>query len=102
MMLQGYKVVINNVDQLLYYFLLPKTATDHLNINFPLTVHESIHEWIESNSEIDLYLDAINRKYTFRDSIVDREVITTNRYGFKCRDIYIKFGVMFDGYKRRK
>ena len=95
------RIIINEVDQLLYYFLLPKFQDDPLNINMPLIVNEKIDEWLDSSQKVDLFLDAMNNKYTFRDSIVDREVRCDNRYGMPCRDVFIKYGTMFYGYQKR-
>jgi hypothetical protein len=100
MLIHGYKIIVNGSEQLLYYFLLPKSSGDLLNVNMPLIVDEKVDEWMSSNNTVDIFLDAMNNKYTFKNSVVDREVRCNNRYGVPCRDVYIKYGVMLNRYQK--
>lgn len=99
--LNGSSIIIDDIRQPLHYFLLPKTIGDLLNINTPEIIHEHIDKWIR-DGKCDLFLDGLNRKYTFRDAKVDNQVIQNNRYGTPSRDLRISYSTMMNGFIRRK
>lgn len=97
----GFNIIINDVRQTLHYFVLPNNISDSLLIDLPELIQEEIAKWINGKT-CDLFLDALNKKYTFRDSKVTRQVIGNNRYGERSRNLVISFESMILGFHRRK
>jgi len=100
-MISGGFLFVKDIKQPILYFILPKSNNDILNINLPEIILEKINDWI-NNSACDIYIDGINRKYTFIDAKVDRQIIQKNRYGIPSRDLYISYKSMINGLHRRK
>lgn len=97
----GSLIIIDDIKQRLIYYLLPKNPGDELIIDLPEVIHKDIDLWIQ-NGKSDLFLDTLNKKYTFRDAAVKKQVIGVNRYGVNSRTLTIEFCVMINGFHRRK
>jgi hypothetical protein len=91
---------INEIKQPVYYFVLPKSPGDLLFVNVPEIVHEIFDQWMTEGKQ-DVFLDAINKKYTFTDAQVDNYVIGRNRYGRLSRSLNISFLAMSFGFNIR-
>lgn len=96
--IKGY-IVIDDIRQPVFYFILPSESNDVLNINCPHLVHEIFHNWMENKIKKDLWIDTIGRRYIFKDALVDNYVMNRNRYGNLARDLYITFLMMSFGVK---
>lgn len=97
-----YCLYIGDIKQNLYYFSLPGDQRSLLYINLPMVVHQVFDDWITSSNDTDLFLDAINKKYTFYDASINRYIIGNNIHGLRSRSIHIKFKAMLSGFRRRK
>lgn len=100
-MISGGFLFVEDTKQPILYFILPKSNNDILNINLPEIVLERINDWIIKEVS-DIFIDGINKKYTFIDAKVNRQVIQNNRYGMPSRDLYISYKSMIYGLHRRK
>lgn len=101
MHLGGSSLYIDEIKQDIYYFILPKSVQDILLINVPIILHETIDRWVVSGEEKDMFLDAINRKFSFYDAKVDRYIIRKNRYDSQSRDLSLSFSSMLIGWRKR-
>lgn len=95
-----YKIMINDIKQDIYYFLLPKNKDDMLMINVPEIINEKISKYI-NEEYFDLYLDAINKKYSFKSSKLVKHIMKNNIYGVKSRELYISFRSMSFGFNKK-
>ena len=92
---------LDDIKQQVFYFLLPKSPSEPLRINVSNIIHETYEQWMLSKCCKDLFLDAVNKKYTFIDAKVDNYRTFTNRYGWLSRDLTISFLSMSFGFNKR-
>lgn len=95
----GNILVINDIEQVINYFVLPQRQTDSLYINSALIIHEEIENWVVSKNKANIYLIAPATKYTFKMAYVKDCIVVINRYGQKSRDFNILFSEMHFGLK---
>lgn len=96
----GSEIIVDDIKQKVIYYLVPKDDGDVLIVDLPEIVHEDIDAWINDGKK-DLYLNTIKRKFTFRDALVDKQVIGVNRYGMTSRNLRVSYSTMLFGFHRR-
>jgi len=92
---------IRDIRQGAHFFMLPNSASDVLYISFPKILQREFHEWIENSLEVDLYLDAVMKKYTFIDAKINSCVCGQNIDVQNSRELGVIFRTMLVGIRRK-
>lgn len=94
--------VIDEIKQLVNYYVLPNNQTEKLFVNLPEIIHEKYSDWINNKNSVNLFLETKIKKYTFTKAVVNYHKQVVNRYGENSRDIKISFIEMQFGIRRNK
>ena len=100
-MIQLY-IVLNDVKQDVYKYIIPSSVGDKLILTMPLIIHTDINDWIINNNKCDLFLNTSVKRFSFYDAIVYRHSIKDVGEGSVCRDLIISFNTMVFGWRKRK
>jgi hypothetical protein len=95
------KLIINDFEQDICFYLLPKQQSDYLFLEIPSVVIESVSDWILNKSLLTVYLIIGYSKYTFTGAFVDKCKIYKNRYNIEVRELFIRYNMMSNNYKKR-
>lgn len=88
----GGTLIIGDVEQVLYYYIIPKSRDDYLYLNAHEYINVAIHEWIEKHSVLNIIIkSSSNNKYYFNSSFICRHNMCVNRYGINSRDMVISY-----------
>jgi len=92
-------VFIDELEQYLFFYLIPKNNKDKLILNMPYLIHERFAKWIDEKEICRLLLMAGKQKYTFVDAKVNKCRVMNNRYGQKCHDLEVSYASMLYGFR---
>lgn len=96
----GSEIIVRGIKQRVIYYLIPKNDGDKLIIDLPEIIHEEVDKWINGGKE-DIYLSTMQRRFTFKDAMADRQTIGVNRYGIPSRNLEVCYSVLLFGFHRR-
>jgi hypothetical protein len=89
-------IQVNDVRQVVNYYLLPKNNSEYLYINLPYLILEEVDNWINKGNLCDIYLCDF-KKFTFKNAYVLKHDFSKNRYGDDSTNLYISFKFMLNG-----